>query len=317
MTSNGKPVETTRAAGDQLPARATASERRLFAALERLPDDCLVYYEPVVANRYPDFIVIAPALGALTIELKGWRAGDIVGADSQAVLLREPSRAGGAETITRRDHPVRQAREYMFSLMDRCCQHRHAVGLLQAEGTHQGCFCFPFSHVAMLANVGTEQLKNHPAGDLTEVFPSQRVLPREALLHLENATPAEMLASFQACFDPSGFFAPLTQGQVNSLRAIIHPEIVLTPTLLGFEAANDESVVTGPGTDSGMTVTPTRCSQLKVLDLCQERHARQIDSGHRLVFGVAGSRKTVLLIAHARLLAPSRKMGSASRHWTW
>ncbi len=40
-----------------------------------------------------------------------------------------------------------------------------------------------------------------------------------------------------------------------------------------------------------------------MLDLQQERHARQIGGGHRLVFGVAGSGKTVLLIARARLLA--------------
>lgn len=270
---------------DRLPARATKSEHRLFAALARLPADCLVYFEPVVANRYPDFIVIAPSLGVLTIELKGWRASDIAGADSHAVLLREPSRAGGAETVTRRNHPVRQARDYMFALMDRCRQHRHAAGLLQAEGAHQGSFRFPFSHVAILSNITAEQLKSHPAGDLTEVFPAQRVLPREALLHLENASPEEMLASLRACFDPSWAFPPLTDGQVNSLRAIIHPEIVLTPSLPGF----------APEETSEM--------DLKVLDVQQERHARQIGSGHRLVFGVAGSGKTILLIARARLLA--------------
>ncbi len=50
---------------ERLSNRVTASERRLYAALARLPADCLVYFEPVVANRYPDFIVIAPSLGVL------------------------------------------------------------------------------------------------------------------------------------------------------------------------------------------------------------------------------------------------------------
>ena len=43
---------------ETLPASSTAGEKRVFAALERLPEDCLVYYEPVVRGRYPDLIVI-------------------------------------------------------------------------------------------------------------------------------------------------------------------------------------------------------------------------------------------------------------------
>ncbi len=265
--------------------------------LARLPADCLVYFEPVVANRYPDFIVIAPSLGVLTIELKGWRQEDIVGADSRAVSLREPSRVGGADSVTRRTHPVRQARDYMFRLMERCRAHRYAQGLLQTEGPHQGGFCFPFSHVAILANLTVEQLQTHPAGDLTEVFPAQRVLPREALLLLEKAGPQEMLSLLAACFDPTWAFPPLTEEQTKALRAIIHPEIVLTPTLPGFTGEEKTP-------DAAATIAAnTSVSELKVLDLQQERHARQIGGGHRLVFGVAGSGKTVLLIARARLLA--------------
>ncbi len=278
---------------DRLPARVTSSERRLYRALARLPADCLVYFEPVVANRYPDFIVIAPSLGVLTIELKGWRAEDIVGADSQSVLLREPSRVGGVDTVTRRTHPVRQARDYMFRLMNRCREHRYARSLLQTRGLHQGTFCFPFSHVAILSNITVDELKEHPAGNLTEVFPSQRVLPRKALLLLEKAGPEEILAHLAACFDPTWSFQSLTEAQVKALRAIIHPEIVLTPVLPGFSAQNETATAAD---------VPTT-AELKVLDLQQERHARQIGGGHRLVFGVAGSGKTVLLIARARLLA--------------
>jgi superfamily I DNA/RNA helicase len=43
--------------------------------------------------------------------------------------------------------------------------------------------------------------------------------------------------------------------------------------------------------------------QVKLLDLNQERTARELGEGHRLIFGVAGSGKTVLLIARARMLA--------------
>ena len=43
--------------------------------------------------------------------------------------------------------------------------------------------------------------------------------------------------------------------------------------------------------------------KVKLLDHEQEKLARELGSGHRLIFGVAGSGKTILLIARARILA--------------
>src|SRR5262249_47999219 len=42
---------------------------------------------------------------------------------------------------------------------------------------------------------------------------------------------------------------------------------------------------------------------LRVMDLRQERSAHSLGEGHRIVYGVAGSGKTVILVARARLLA--------------
>jgi superfamily I DNA/RNA helicase len=44
-----------------------------------------------------------------------------------------------------------------------------------------------------------------------------------------------------------------------------------------------------------------------VLDLRQERNAHSLGDGHRIVYGVAGSGKTVILIARARLVAQDQK----------
>ncbi|MFX1450475.1 MAG: 3'-5' exonuclease [Promethearchaeota archaeon] len=44
-------------------------------------------------------------------------------------------------------------------------------------------------------------------------------------------------------------------------------------------------------------------NKIKLLDIEQEKMARKLGEGHRLIFGVAGSGKTVLLIARARYLA--------------
>ena len=45
-------------------------EQRLFSQLQELPDDVIVYYNPRIKQREPDFVVIAPAIGVVVIEVK-------------------------------------------------------------------------------------------------------------------------------------------------------------------------------------------------------------------------------------------------------
>ena len=68
---------------DRLPSGASAGERKVFALLQQLPDEVIAYYEPVVADRYPDFIVIIPSVGLLVIEAKGWYPNHILEANNR------------------------------------------------------------------------------------------------------------------------------------------------------------------------------------------------------------------------------------------
>ena len=63
---------------DRIPQNASQGEKRLFSILQRLPDDYIAYYEPIINNRFPDFVVVCPDLGLMVIEVKGWYAGNIV-----------------------------------------------------------------------------------------------------------------------------------------------------------------------------------------------------------------------------------------------
>ncbi len=74
---------------DSLPSKASGGEDRLFRILKRLPDDVVIYYEPEVDHRHPDFVVILPTLGVLIIETKGWYLANIVAADSNSVRVQE------------------------------------------------------------------------------------------------------------------------------------------------------------------------------------------------------------------------------------
>ncbi len=150
---------------ETLPARCTVGEKRVFAALGRLPDDCLVYYEPVVKRRYPDIIVILPDVGVLVIEVKDWRLGEIGNVDAHSVTIVR------RDTATVHPHPLRQARGYMYRLMDECRKHPRAGVLLQNEGPHAGGFTFPFCHIAVLSNIARSQIEREAPPDLARLFP--------------------------------------------------------------------------------------------------------------------------------------------------
>jgi len=107
------------------------------------------------------------------------------------------------------------------------------------------------------------------------VFPPADTVARDELAAWEELSGEELAEKLRGYFDPWWPFPALTAGQVEVLRGVIHPEIVI-----------------------GRTET-----DLIILDLRQERNAALIGDGHRIIYGVAGSGKTVLLIARAKMLA--------------
>ena len=257
-----------------LPSKASEGEKRLFAVLKRLPDEVVVYYEPVIDNRNPDFVVVLPTLGVLLVEVKGWYLPDIIGGDTHSVRVRE----GEREVV--HAHPLRQASEYKYRLMDFCKQDKQISVLVNPSGPYAGKFQFPFASFALLSNIKRDNLSKLPDRSQA-VFPPAIVATRDQLQEWEELDSAAMMDVLKGYFDT--FIARMTKNQVNIVKAILHPEIFLGLDLINT-AQSDEPTV-------------------KVLDAKQEELARDIGAGHRLVFGVAGSGKTVLLLARAKLIA--------------
>ncbi len=216
----------------------------------------------------------------------------------------------------------------MHSLMDRCRNHYYGKYLLATKGEYQGRFIFPFGHFAVLSNMTADQLANHHCGDLTQVFPANKVVTRDVLQYwVDEEIAGEKLANIcQNFFNPFWEFPPLNPSQIDALRSIIHPEILLsvdkdtvvkneessvsTPVPLKLKVENEPQVspesAPTPAPRKSIPIEITEESpppEIKVLDLRQENNARRIGQGHRIIYGVAGSGKTVLLIAKARLLS--------------
>jgi Txe/YoeB family toxin of Txe-Axe toxin-antitoxin module len=266
---------------DKLPRRASKGEVRTFEFLQKLPDDYIAYYEPLISNRRPDFILIGPDIGVLVIEVKGWYIGDILQANDAEVTIDD-------EVPRIESHPLAQAREYMWKL-SRECQHNPLFNqLINSEGKYKGKFIFPFGHMVILSNISHDQLKKNPHGDLSQVFRDVNTITRDKLIQLENATSEEIKHEIINHFDPFWKFKPLNPDQINIIRAVIHPEIRVNPLvnqvhkeIIDFNKENQN---------------------LKILDLRQERYAQKIGDGHRIIYGVAGSGKTIILMRKAKIL---------------
>lgn len=274
---------------DAVPQGRPMSERRVFTTLQRLPDDCWVYYEPLVTNRYPDFVVFIPDRGLLVVEVKGWHPTTLLGGDLANIRLTE-----GKAAL----NPIRQARDYMHRLMDQCRRHRYAAHLVHAAGANGGRFVFPFGYFALLSNITDDQLRRHPTGDLRQILPADHVVTADEFDAWANLSGSQFKARLSSFFDPSWPVA-LSQTQIDALRAVVHPEIVVPPT------PNQVAIAMG----GQLLLVDQREQPLKILDQQQESLARRIGTGHRLLFGVAGAGKTVVLIARAKLLSEALPNG--------
>lgn len=291
---------------DRLPANASRGEKEVFQILQNLADDCIVYYEPVIAQRYPDFIVIIPRLGVLLIEVKGWRESHILQADhtNVSIFIR------GNET---HKHPMRQVREYMYKLMDECKKSSNKLYLINnSAGEHEGKFIFPFGSMVVLNNIEKNQLQQHKNGDLTKIFPDKTTIYKNQLDELAKLSSINIELKLKSFFDPWWSFPVLSNSQINSIRAVIHPEINLSSNSQELIAKKEkvglvEDFEKKTDTLKLPTIAKSEKSEeevsLKVLDLKQEKSVRNIGDGHRLIRGVAGSGKTILLIARAKLLS--------------
>jgi len=122
---------------------ATNGEKRLFKTFRSiLPDDHYVWYDHPVMERYPDFIIVGPALGIIILEVKDWEIDSIIDMDNEDVELKTTGR--------KPPNPCRQARIYMRGLLDLLSKY---PDLKQKEGKYEGNLKFNYGCGAVLTRI--------------------------------------------------------------------------------------------------------------------------------------------------------------------
>lgn len=252
--------------------RMTSGERRLAQRLEeKLDSDYLIWYDVPVGKTgfHPDFIVVHPRRGLLVLEVKDWALESIQRMDkAEAALLTQRG-------LVREMNPFEQARIYAHAITS--LLQKDPALVTPKERPHTGKLLFPWSYGVVLSNVTRRQFE---ATDLGEVLPAQRVLCKDEMY--EAVDPEAFQRRLWDMF-PWQFGSVLTLPQIDRIRWHLFPEIRITGQQADLFSADE--------TDPAQTMPDL----LRIMDLQQEQLARSLGDGHRVIHGVAGSGKTMIL----------------------
>jgi len=254
----------------------TPGERRLAERLEsKLDDDYLLWYDVPVGptNSHPDFVVIHPRRGLLILEVKDWKLSTIQSADKQTWTIIPD---GTPKMV---ENPLEQARQYAHQVVDAL---KRDPQLTQTEGAHAGNLAFPWSYGVVLTNITRAQFK---AAELHHAIEPLRVLCKDEML---ESVDAEDLQSRLWDMFPFMMRGVMSLPMLDRVRWIMFPQVRVQTQGKLFDD-NDAD-----------TELP---SIMRVMDLQQEQLARSLGDGHRVIHGVAGSGKTMILGYRAEYLA--------------
>ena len=267
--------------------RMTRGERRLAERLEqKLDDDYLVWYDvPVGPQRaHPDFIVLHPHRGLLILEVKDWRLETVLQANPQSWDILA---LGEAKSVI---NPIEQARHYAHQVVDALSRDRQLVA---HEGKRKGSLCFPWSYGVVFTHITRKQFTE---SQLDQAIEPHRVVCAD---EMTESTDAEDFQSQLWGMFPILGRGSLSLPQIDRVRWILFPEVRVGAQLGLFteaEAADNEHDEAVP-------------DLLRVMDLQQEQLARSLGDGHRVIHGVAGSGKTMILGYRAEQLARATTAG--------
>lgn len=262
----------------------TSGERRLAERLEqKLDSDYLLWYDVAVGSKHlhPDFVVMHPRRGILILEVKDFRLSTIIQANKQTWDIHGDL---GPKTIP---NPLEQARQYAHAVVDAL---KRDPQLVQHEGRHKGELAFPWSYGVVLPNITRAQFDK---AELAHAIEPHRVLCQDEMG--EHIEPEELQCRLWDMF-PYLMGGAMSLPQMDRVRWIMFPEVrVSIPGTPDLFADNAEAELP---------------SIMRVMDLQQEQLARSLGDGHRVIHGVAGSGKTMLLGYRAEHLAKAQTAAS-------
>ena len=257
-------------------SRMTTGERRLAERLEQnLDADYLLWYDVPIGPKqtHPDFVVMHPRRGLLILETKDWKLETIQRATRQVWDIAPD---GQPKVVI---NPLAQARHCAIQVVNAL---ERDPQLVQPAGAHQGKLAFPWGHGVVFTRITRKQFDAAGLGDAIE--PHYVICSDE----MEKSGDAEEFQQRLWNMFPHAFGGVMSLPQLDRVRWIMFPEVRVQTQGALFDDSDAEAQLP---------------SIMRVMDLQQEQLARSLGDGHRVIHGVAGSGKTMILGYRAEYLA--------------
>lgn len=266
---------------ETIRSTATMGERLLFRTLKTyLPEDYIVYYEPEIQGKRPDFVIIGPDLGIVVLEVKDYTKNTLLQLNHEEWTLLTSS---GETTTTK--NPLKQARENIFHLVDKLKKDKNLVNL---DGKYKYQLKFPFGYGAVFTRL---YQKEFITDGLYSIIEPQFCLTRDEIdPEKENFSEEILFEKISNMFIvPYRLREPLSKQEIDAIRYHLFPEVRISAEFKQPVPYQDQLLLS--------------LHDIKAMDLHQENLAKQLGDKNRLIRGVAGSGKTLILASRAKMLA--------------
>jgi hypothetical protein len=248
---------------------ATQGEKKFFSQVNSLFKDnnqIYCYIQAPVVDFFADFLVIGPKIGIIIVEVKDYLPETLIsiGGTGKWTIVQKGNDETNELMVS---NPFQQIYGYLAKISNR-------IGVNQ----NLNQLNVPVYQLVVFTNIERDsetgkKIESIKPMKINIIYKKELMSPNYFKYLFDNLSPSQNKPI-------------LTSEQFNLLRANIIPTSILPQkgqTEIFHWLSNKDRV--------------------KMLDLEQEKLAHELGEGHRLFYGVAGSGKTVLLIARARFLA--------------
>lgn len=245
---------------------------------QKLDGDYLMWYDVPVGPKqsHPDFVILHPRRGLLILEVKDWRLDTIHKATRQ---YWEIIPDGNNKVVI---NPLAQARHCAIQVVNALERDKQ---LIQSNGHHAGKLAFPWGHGVVLTRITRKQFD---AAGLDQAIEPHLVICQDEML--ESVEDEAFQKRLWDMF-PHAFGGAMSLPQLDRVRWIMFPEV---------RVPSQDSLFDDDDPDADLP------DVMQVMDLQQEQLARSLGDGHRVIHGVAGSGKTMILGYRAEYLAKAQ-----------
>jgi len=269
--------------------RPTYGENLLNRLLRDLPKKQFFHhYEPQIItpdgkSSKPDFIIVSALLGVVVLEVKDWVK--IASGNQQSI---QTIRSDGMPMLY--DNPLRTAEGYAYDLKKRF----EARAELWEQYKGKTCLRFPWQCMVALPRISQ---------DIIRQFERKGIWPRGTVLGKEQLTSA---AHLQQAIEHLPWKYQLEQPMsldiLDIIRELINPSLVVQDAdgfPVGTLTRTQHSLITEPL----YAALPKQIPLFEEDELSNEAMGISENTMVRLVRGVAGSGKTLVLVRRARHVA--------------